>query len=233
MASSAACSRWTRNVRWPSWSWRRADDGYHGFCAVAARGRRSAVPGTCSRATHPTRWTGGSGRTGWRCSDARQPGRAVARAGRTGPGAAAGAVPYRTSGGGHLAAGRPAQSVGGTTTRTRTSCRSSLGWTWWGRALPRRRPGGRGCPNQCCAAARATCWPAWRASRRRRPSRRGRGPAGSPSQAGDPVPPARLRVAATSGRTAPWSQGSGGWRSGGPHPVEMARSDPRRDAAPS
>jgi hypothetical protein len=30
-----------------------------------------------------------------------------------------------------------------------------------------------------------------------------------------------------------WSHGSGAWRSGRPQPVEMARSDPKRDAAQS
>ena len=53
----------------------------------------------------------------------------------------------------------------GTTTRLRTSCRrSSPGWSWWGRASPRRRPGGHGCPNRCYGTVRATCWPGWRAA---------------------------------------------------------------------
>jgi len=43
------------------------------------------------------------------------------------------------------------------TTPARTSCRSSPGWTWSGRALPRRRPGGPGAPSRCCGAARGTC----------------------------------------------------------------------------
>ena len=49
----------------------------------------------------------------------------------------------------------------GTTTPPPTSRRSSPDWSWWARAAPRRKPGGRGCPARYCGTAKATCWPAW------------------------------------------------------------------------
>jgi hypothetical protein len=48
----------------------------------------------------------------------------------------------------------------GTTTRPPTSSHSSPDWSLSGQVSPRHRPGAPGCPNRCCVAVTATCWPA-------------------------------------------------------------------------